>query len=117
MARYMLLLYGSEKTSIVPGTPEWDGLMAGYGAFTEEVQQKGVFLAGDPLVDTPEAKTVRVRNGSALVTAGPFAETAEQLGGYYILECKTIEEAADFATRIPAAWDGSVEVRPVMEMG
>lgn len=117
MARYMLLIYDNEKTAIAPGTPEWDGMMAGYGAFTQEVQQKGVFLAGDPLVDTPAAKTVRVRSGSALVTAGPFAETAEQLGGYYILECKTIEEAADFATRIPAAKRGSVEVRQVMELG
>lgn len=117
MARYMLLIYDSEKTAFAPGTPDWDEMMAGYGAFTEEVQQKGVFLAGDPLADTPGAKTVRVRNGSAMVTAGPFAETAEQLGGYYILECKTLDEAADFATRIPAAKRGSVEVREVLELG
>jgi hypothetical protein len=117
MPRFMLLLYANEKTAIAPGSPGWDGLMAEYAAFSKEVEDKGVYRAGDPLVDSPDAKTVRVRNGKAMVTAGPFAETAEQLGGYYMLECKTIEEAADFASRVPAAKTGSVEVREILDMG
>jgi hypothetical protein len=112
----MLLIYGDETQDIPPGTPEFDTMMAGYGAFTAEVEAKGAYKSGDPLLPTAAARTVRVRNGSAMVTNGPFAETAEQLGGYYILDCGTIEEAVAFAAKIPGAQRGSVEVRPILEL-
>ena len=115
--RYMLLIYTNETTQPAPGTPDFGAMMEGYGAFTEEVRQKGVMHAGDPLDSAGGAKTVRVRNGRAVVTAGPFAETAEQLGGYYILNCETIDEATAYAAKIPGAAHGSVEVRAIAEMG
>jgi hypothetical protein len=114
--RYMLLIYTNEATDPGPGAPGFDEMMAGYGAFTQEVQEKGVMLAGDPLEPVASSRSVRVRDGKVLATAGPFAETAEQLGGYYILECKDIDEAADFASRIPGAARGCVEIRPIREM-
>jgi hypothetical protein len=74
-----------------------------------------VYQAGDPLLPSETASTVRVRNGKAVTTDGPFAETREQLGGYYIVECETLEEACGYAARIPGARDGAIEVRPIME--
>ena len=115
--RYMLLIYGDESQDIPPGTPEFDEMMAGYGAFGQELRDRGAYVGGDPLQPTSDARTVRVRDGSAMVTNGPFAETAEQLGGYYIVDCATIEEAAAYAEKIPGAKRGSVEVRPIMDLG
>jgi len=116
--KYAFLIYGDEKRQYQPGTPEAEQLMADYNAFTQEVQGAGVIVGGEPLHDTRAATTVRVRGGERLVTDGPFAETKEQLGGFYVLECTDLDEALAWAAKIPTAWgadyDGSIEVRPVM---
>jgi hypothetical protein len=116
--KYAFLIYGDEKRQYRPGTPEGQKLMADFAAFTKEVQDAGVMVAGEALHDTPDATTVRVRGGQRLVTDGPFAETKEQLGGYYVLECKDLDEALSWAAKVPTAWgaeyDGAIEVRPVM---
>jgi hypothetical protein len=96
-------------------TPEeMAGVLAAYGEFGREVEAAGAFLGGEGLQPTPTATTVRVRDGERLITDGPFAETKEQLGGFYLLECKDLDEAIEWAAKIPGAQHGSVEVRPVM---
>jgi hypothetical protein len=110
--QYMLLIYSDDS-----GNAEADeDVLRRYGAFTEEVRDAGKLVAADRLKPTSDATTVRVRNDETLVTDGPFAETKEQLGGYYILECANIDEALGYAAKIPAAEQGSIEVRPVWEM-
>jgi hypothetical protein len=89
--------------------------MTAYNAFTNEVRSKGILLGSNALHPTTMATTVRVREGQTLVSDGPFAETKEALGGYYILNCKDLDEALAYAAKIPGAKDGSVEVRPIME--
>ena len=86
-----------------------------YNVYSEEVSKSGAMLSGDALMPTNTATTVRVRNGKTLTTDGPFAETKEQLGGYYLMNCKNLDEAIALAARIPAASDGSIEIRPLME--
>ena len=115
--RYMALIYGSETEAQEMGSPDRNEMYAAYGAFTEMVVASGALLAGEPLHPTSTATTVRVRDGEVLATDGPFAETKEQLGGFYMLECKDLDEAIALAAQIPGARMGSVEVRPVMEMG
>jgi hypothetical protein len=85
-----------------------------YGALTQEMEQKGVLAAGEGLYPTTTATTVRVRDGERDVTDGPFAETKEQLGGFYVLDVKDLDEAIEWAARIPGAQFGSIEIRPVM---
>ncbi len=114
--QYMFLIYSAEQHEPAPGTAEFDELMKGYHAFTEEVQEAGIFREGAPLEKVETATTVRVRSGSASVVDGPFAETKEVLGGYYILECMDLDEATAYAAKIPTAAYGSIEVRPVMDM-
>jgi len=89
--------------------------MEAYGAFGEAAKEAGVLLGGEGLQPTSTATTVRVRDGEALTTDGPFAETREQLGGYYLLDCKDLDDAISWAAKIPGAQNGSVEVRPVMD--
>ena len=95
----------------------WAELTHPYWAFTEEVQTAGKMVAGDALESVTTATTVRVRDGETLTTDGPFAETKETLGGYYILECADLDEALAWAAKIPSAKHGSIEVRPVSTMG
>ena len=114
--RYMALIYTNEATDAAPGTPEADARMAGYMAFGEEAGNAGVLLGGERLRPVADAHTVRNRDGAMLVSDGPFAETREQLGGYYILECKTAQEAASWAAKLPGAASGSIELRPIWEM-
>ncbi|HLQ32997.1 MAG TPA: YciI family protein [Chloroflexota bacterium] len=116
MPRYMALIYSSEATNPKSGTPELDKRHAAYGAFTEEVQKAGIMKAGDGLMPTSMATTVRVRDAKTLTTDGPFAETKEQLAGYYAFECKDLDEAIKWAAKIPDAANGSIEVRPIMAM-
>jgi hypothetical protein len=113
--QYLLMIY-SDESSRADATPE-DGarMMAAYGAFTSEVKEAGAFVAGDALQPTATATTVRVRDGEPLLTDGPFAETREQLGGYYLLECGDLDEAIRWAGKIPGAVYGSIEVRPIMD--
>jgi hypothetical protein len=107
----MLLIYSSEN-----GAPPEQDVMERYGAFTKDVQDSGKLVTADRLQPAAAATTVRIRNGETLVTDGPFAETKEQLGGYYVLECENIDEALAYAAKIPAAENGSIEVRPVWAM-
>ena len=115
--QYMLLIQNAEELYPERGSEEFNEMMAGYGAFTQEVKEAGVFLAGDPLQGRDTATTVRIRGGQKTVTDGPFAETKELLAGYYILDCQSLDEALGYAAKIPSAKYGSVEVRPVMAMG
>ena len=106
--QYLLLIYSNEQTT--PSSPE---IMQEYMAFGADMRSKGQYVAGDRLQNVATATTVRVKDGKTLTTDGPFAETREQLGGYYLVEAKDLDEAVGLAARIPAARWGSVEVRPV----
>ena len=113
--RYLLTIYDDE-TTWNDVTPEQSAqVMEAYGAFGEAAKEAGVLLGGKGLQPTSTATTVRVRDGEALTTDGPFAETREQLGGYYLLDCKDLDDAISWAAKIPGAQNGSVEVRPVMD--
>jgi hypothetical protein len=112
--KYMCLIYGVEADHPQAGTPEMDRLMQGYMAFTKDIREKNIMVAGDPLEPVATATTVRLRGGKIETTDGPFAETKEQLGGYYILDCKDLDEALAYAAKIPTAASGSIEVRPIM---
>jgi len=109
--QYMLLIYETEGRE--RGSQEYAQLMREYMAFTEDIVKSGNFKAGDALEMTSSATTVRVRNGKTVATDGPFAETKEQLGGYYLVDAKDLDEAIALASRIPAARTGSIEVRPI----
>ena len=110
--KYLCTIYGDES-QMDSATPEQiSEVMAAYGAFGEEAGD--VILGGEGLQPTSTATTVRVRDGERMLTDGPFAETKEQLGGYYLLECNSLDEAIEWAAKIPGARFGSVEVRPVM---
>jgi hypothetical protein len=112
--RYMLLFYVHERPE--PGTPEGAEFFSEMVGFHRECRDRGVLVADDPLHRPETATTVRVRDGQTLSTDGPFAETAEWLGGYFIVDCRDLDEALELAARCPTAKAGSVEVRPVMEV-
>jgi hypothetical protein len=114
--QYMLLIYGSEAENSKMSPAEGHEVMQGYMTFTQSVMQSGQMKAGDALEGTSTATTVRVRNGKTAVTDGPFAETREQLGGYYMVEAKDLDEAIGIAARIPGAKYGCVEVRPIRKI-
>ena len=110
--KYLCTIYG-EEGQWSDATPEqMSEVMAAYGAFGEEAA--GVILGGEGLEPSSSATTVRVRDGERVLSDGPFAETKEQLGGFYLLECGSLDEAIGWAAKIPGAATGSVEVRPVM---
>jgi hypothetical protein len=112
--QYMLLIYGDQNGWETLSEEERGQMMQAYGSFTEELRDSGSMVAGDALQTTDTATTVRVRNDETLTTDGPFAETKEQLGGYYIVEAGSLDEAIEWASKIPGSRYGSVEVRPVM---
>src|SRR5207248_7663780 len=101
--QYMLLIYDDEQTWANLSEAERGQIFQAYGAYTEDMRQKGAFVAGDALQPTSTATTVRERNGDRLVTDGPFAETKEQLGGYYAIEVDSLDDALDWAPRISSA--------------
>jgi hypothetical protein len=111
--QYLLTIYQNEADygKIDPATAK--KMMEEYGAFTQSIIQSGNFKAGDRLQPSTTATTVRVREGKTLTTDGPFAETREQLGGYYLIDAKDIDAALAIAARIPGARFGSIEVRPI----
>ncbi len=114
--RYLLLIYQTEPAPDVELPAEAiQAQTAAYAAFTRDVRERGVMLAGEALQSIATATTVRVREGRTLVTDGPFAETKEQLGGFYLFECADLDEAVELAARIPGAERGSIEIRPVWE--
>ena len=114
--RYMLLIYENEALASQRSEEEQGTNFQRYFAFTQKVREDGVYEAGDPLLGTETATTVRVNGGEVANVDGPFAETNEQLGGYYILNCESLDQALGYAREIPAAEHGSIEVRPIMEM-
>ncbi len=113
--RYLLMIYEAEPTA-PPSEEARQQQHARYGAFTREVHSRGIFRAGEALEPTSTATTVRIRDGRTVVTDGPFAETKEHLGGFYLLECRDLDEAIDLARRIPAVERGSIEIRPIWEL-
>ena len=114
--KYYLLMYADEKGGAACPKDEMDAWISEIKAWSETLQKAGVLVRSEGLHPTSSASTVRVRNGKTLTTHGPFAETKEQLGGLYVLECKNLDEALECAARSPHARFGSVEVRPVWEM-
>ena len=114
--RYALLICTDETAMEALSPEEGAAMMAEYMAFTEEAAQRGVLRGGDRLHPSTDATTVRVRDGEVLTSDGPFAETKEQMGGYFIIECNDLDEAIKIAAMVPGARHGSVEVRPIWDM-
>ena len=112
--KYLRQIYAEESRWVNATPEEVQQVMAAYGAFGEAAQQAGVLVGGEGLQPTSTATTVRVRENETITTDGPFAETREQLGGYYVVDCRDLDDAIGWAARIPDAVHGSVEVRPVM---
>ncbi len=111
---YMLLIYtpniGRDRTD-----EEWEAMAEPFVAYNEYVKASGYYVDGAPLAELSTATTVRIRDGKRVITDGPFAETKEWLGGYYMLDCPSIDEAIEIAAKCPAAAFGSIELRPVMD--
>jgi hypothetical protein len=112
--QYLCLIYDDESTWENLPEDERNTVYAEYGTFTQSIRDSGHYVSADQLQPISTATTVRIRNGETLVTDGPFAETKEQLGGYYLIEAKDVDEALKIAERIPSARYGSIEVRPVV---
>jgi hypothetical protein len=110
---YLLMIYNNEAESAAMNEDARKKMMAEYTEFTKSIVQSGHFKAGDRLRPVSTASTVRVRDGKAAIADGPFAETREQLGGYYLIDAKSLDEATAIAARIPGARYGSIEVRPI----
>ena len=111
--QYALTIYDDQSNWGDARPDEVRTMMDGYRKFGEEVTESGAFVAGEGLQPVSSATTVRVQGGERLVTDGPFAETKEQLGGFYLLDCKDLDEAIGYAAKIPGAQSGCIEVRPV----
>jgi hypothetical protein len=111
--QYTLLFYSDEQVTSKRPEEERKAVVAAYGALAEELRERGVYAAGAPLKPVATATTVRVRDGEEVVTDGPFAETKEQLGGFFLIEAPSLEQACEWAAKVPAAQYGSVEVRPI----
>jgi hypothetical protein len=114
--QYLLLIYDNEKEFQAQPKAELDKMMGEYTALSTELGQSGKLVGGNRLQPIAMATTVRIRNGKTQITDGPFAETREQLGGYYLIEANDLDEATKIAARIPSARVGSIEIRPVWSM-
>ncbi len=114
--RYALLICLDESAQAAVSPEEAAASFGEYVAFGNEMTERGVLLGGERLRPTTDATTVRVRDGETLTSDGPFAETKEQMGGFYLVDCKDLDEAIEVASRIPGARFGSIEVRPIWEM-
>ena len=113
--RYMMLIYSKERAAEL-NAEEADYIKAGHRVVIEQANRKGILQAAEPLAPTATATTVRLENGKPLITDGPFAETKEQLAGYYILNCENLDEAIEWAAKIPTGCkggDGCIEIRPL----
>jgi len=113
--RYLCLIYEDEKWWEKASQADMQEGMAAYNGFTDSIKKAGNYIGGEALQPTKTATSVRVRNGKLSTTDGPYVETKEQLGGYYLIKAKDLNEAVQVASRIPGAKHGTVEVRPVME--
>jgi len=114
--QYLLMLYENEKLWANMTPEQGHAVMKDYDTFTKSIVTSGHYKGGNPLDPTHTAKTVRVRDGKRETTDGPFAETREQLGGYYLIDAASMDEALDIAARVPGARTGSIEVRAIMQM-
>jgi hypothetical protein len=114
--RYALMICTDESSEGALSPEESSARLAEYGAWVEEMNTRGVLRGGERLRPTTDATTVRVQNGDVLTLDGPFAETKEQIGGYFIVETKDLDEAIEVAAKIPGAKHGAIEVRPIWEM-
>jgi len=112
--QYLCLIYGNEAHQQAMSADETKAYMGAYADFTGSIRESGHFIGGDALQPVATATSVRVRDGKTLLTDGPFAETKEQLGGYYLIEAADLDEATAIAARIPTAKHGTIEVRPLM---
>ena len=115
--QYLLLIYDDENVLHSRDEEDMKAFMEAYREYTDDIKAKGQMVAGDALQPTTTATSVRVRDGKAITTDGPFAETKEQLGGYYLVEAKDLDEAIALAARIPTARCGTIEVRPIWVYG
>lgn len=114
--QYLALIYAADGAGPNPGDAEFDDYMQGYMTATKTYQDAGIMLAGEALEDVSTATSVRVRGGKVETMDGPFAETKERLGGYYLLDCKDLDQAIEMAALIPTAAHGTVELRPIMHI-
>jgi hypothetical protein len=114
--RYLLMICTEETADEASSPEEQAAGMAEYGVFMEEMGKRGVLQGGERLRPTTDATTVRVQGGETVTSDGPFAETKEQIGGYFVVDCKDLDEAIEIAAKIPGAKFGSIEVRPIWEM-
>ena len=115
--KYLCLIYGNESSWMTRSQEDLATMRSEYMAYTDDIRKSGHLLAGEALQPTSSATTIRVRDGKASTTDGPFAETKEQLGGFYLVEAKDLNDAIQVASRIPGAKHGSIEVRPVRSVG
>jgi hypothetical protein len=113
--RYLCLIYSDEQRFATMTKAEMDALMGEYFAFTDDIRKSGHYIGGEALQPVQTATSVRLRNGKVSATDGPFAETKEQLGGYYLINAKDLNDAIQVAARIPSARAGTIEVRPIQE--
>ncbi len=113
--RYIALIYTEEQQAAQATPAEMEQVMAAYFAFGDEATKAGIEETGEALMPTSMATSIRIRNGERITTDGPFAETKEQLGGFYVLKAKDLDEAIHWASKIPGAQVGTIEVRPLME--
>ncbi|MDH3499609.1 MAG: YciI family protein [Acidimicrobiia bacterium] len=111
---YLLLIYTNEDDAPEPGTPEQATMWAEYGAYSDSAERRGILVDGKALHPSTTATTIRVRNGETLTSDGPYAATAEQLGGIYVVDVSDLDEAIDAAAGIPGARHGAIEVRPII---
>ena len=112
--QFICLIYSDPTSGPKPGADDFGPYMKAYGDFSKKVQDDGKFVSGDALQGVETATTVAVRDGKTETIDGPFAETKEQLGGYYLLDCTDLDEALKYAAMIPTATHGRIEVRPVV---
>jgi hypothetical protein len=114
--RYLLMICTDEDSEFAVSPEEAAERLAAYGAWAEEMAKEGILRGGERLRPTTDATTVRVRDGETLTSDGPFAETKEQVGGYFLVECDNLDDAIEAAAKLPGARTGSIEVRPIWEM-
>jgi hypothetical protein len=114
--RYLLMICTDERADEALSEQEAGARFAEYGVWMEEMGKRGVLQGGERLRPSTDATTVRSRDGETLTSDGPFAETKEQVGGYFLVDCKDLDEAIEVAAKIPGAREGSIEVRPIWEM-
>lgn len=114
--KYLMMICVDENQTATLGEDDGAAMLAEYGVFAEEMAVRGVLQGGERLRPSADATTVKVRNGEVLLSDGPYAETKEQIGGYFLVDCANLDEATEIAAKIPGARFGSIEVRPIWPM-